>query len=470
MGLLQNAESPLFIPTHDGSNQPNHPSVIDFLVEHNMESWAGYRYWMAMTPFPQGNNAHEDPNVVASNDGVTWVIPEDLINPLDDAPGDKEGYGYNADTDMVYNPIEGCLMVYYRWWNADTLVLELRLVKIYADMSYTAPIATITVTNTTKETDKIRSPAIWRESASSWHMWANGGADVGVGELKFWYLHSEDGLNWTDAVQCLDENGLDPFQELGAGYENWHPACKPNYDTNTIDFLVSCITPHNYQVFYAQCGMHTPTLLTVPIEKPIITKSPVSGAWDQRGTYRVSFVRERVGNEDFFRVWYAAYDYTDTWNIGYTEGFLPIPLQAITVIPKINIVRSNTVLNIGQVFKFLEVLNTPYNLSVITGGCTITDESITVSVVEQNVIECQFGNVSLYASIGVVDESIFDVVRIKNKYTTILIPIYKEPSGLGIYLETIFGEGFIKLVENNNLKSSSIEVSTDYGLKNIRGL
>ena len=71
MGLLANAATPLTLSTYDGSGQVVHPSVLDFgqgLVKPGSTSWNGYRYWMAITPFPNGNSDHENPCLYASND------------------------------------------------------------------------------------------------------------------------------------------------------------------------------------------------------------------------------------------------------------------------------------------------------------------------------------------------------------------------------------------------------------------
>lgn len=85
----------LIIPTHvshtDG--QAAHPSVV-----YVPDGWNGYRYWMAFTPYPGGVDASEDPNIICSTDGVTWVVPSGLTNPLDDQPGSPGPF--NSDTDL----------------------------------------------------------------------------------------------------------------------------------------------------------------------------------------------------------------------------------------------------------------------------------------------------------------------------------------------------------------------------------
>lgn len=94
-----NAATPCVTPTSDGSGDAIHPSVYD-AGEGNAWPPSGspqYRYWMAMTPFPNGTVSLENPEVIASNDGDTWEVPSGLTNPLAAYPG--AGYN-NADTDL----------------------------------------------------------------------------------------------------------------------------------------------------------------------------------------------------------------------------------------------------------------------------------------------------------------------------------------------------------------------------------
>lgn len=84
----------LSTPTHDGSGESTHPSVLYF-----EDGWNGWKYWMAHTPYPGGNEAHEDPNLLVSADGVSWQEPAPGLNPLDDQAGNPAPH--NSDTNLV---------------------------------------------------------------------------------------------------------------------------------------------------------------------------------------------------------------------------------------------------------------------------------------------------------------------------------------------------------------------------------
>lgn len=85
--------SPLTTPTPDGSGEAIHPSVV-----HIPGGWNGYAWWMAMTPYPAADATEENPCILCSHDGDTWVEPTGITNPIYDWPG---GSDYNSDTDLV---------------------------------------------------------------------------------------------------------------------------------------------------------------------------------------------------------------------------------------------------------------------------------------------------------------------------------------------------------------------------------
>ncbi len=102
-----NADSALTTPTYDGSGEACHPDVYDAGAGN---TWNGYRYWMAMTPYPGGDASKENPSILASADGTTWVVPAGLTNPIEGTPGT----GGNSDTDLF---LDGSTMYcFWRWY------------------------------------------------------------------------------------------------------------------------------------------------------------------------------------------------------------------------------------------------------------------------------------------------------------------------------------------------------------------
>jgi len=98
------------IPTHiSNPGQTTHPSALFF-----PEGWgspAKWKYWLAHTPYPGGNDDHEDPNIVVSNNGISWQVPAGVTNPLADATGQPE---YHSDVELKMGP-DDTMYLFYRW-------------------------------------------------------------------------------------------------------------------------------------------------------------------------------------------------------------------------------------------------------------------------------------------------------------------------------------------------------------------
>ena len=101
-------------PTYDRSGQSVHPSVTDFKTEYGLESWGGFRYWMALTPYPNFNSAFENPSLLVSQDGSKWNNPPGVKSPLVPKPFGLINRNYNSDPDLVYDPDQNTLILYWR--------------------------------------------------------------------------------------------------------------------------------------------------------------------------------------------------------------------------------------------------------------------------------------------------------------------------------------------------------------------
>jgi hypothetical protein len=96
--ISNNAPSYLTTPTSDASGEAIHPSVVDSYTELGIgQTWSGHRYWMAMTPFTDGDPLVENPEILVSSDGNVWSVPSGLSNPIDT----PSGTSHNADTELL---------------------------------------------------------------------------------------------------------------------------------------------------------------------------------------------------------------------------------------------------------------------------------------------------------------------------------------------------------------------------------
>lgn len=298
MAFFPNAISPLVTPTYDGSGQTVHPSVIDFLAEYNMASWRGYRYWMAHTPYPGGNDAYENPSLLASHDGQTWVTPAGISNPLTagrpgfDGGGGayEEPGGWNADSDLCYDPVENVLRLY---WMSCQLDAE--------GLSYFA--CTESGNSSTFAIVPIggggMSPTIVREDATHWHKW-----DVPGGVR---YQSSSDGVNWVGSANCTFPQSVSV----------WHVEVKRNPHNGRLEMLLN----DGFDLFHFESSFSSPTSWGLVFAGQPTKAVERAAGWNSNRIYRSS-LSFSVTDSLLRRVWYSALG-TLGWRVGYTEASVP---------------------------------------------------------------------------------------------------------------------------------------------------
>ena len=89
-----------------GDNESYHPKVLSF-----EQKWNGYKYWMAYTPYPQGDDSKENPHIAVSNDLINWNTLINLDVPEETIPQIR----YNSDAHIVYNNELDRLECYWRY-------------------------------------------------------------------------------------------------------------------------------------------------------------------------------------------------------------------------------------------------------------------------------------------------------------------------------------------------------------------
>jgi len=157
------------VPTHiSNPGQTTHPSVLFF-----PDGWGSpvkWKYWMAHTPYPAGNDDHEDPCIAVSNNGISWQTPVGVTNPLEDADGTPE---YHSDVDLKMGP-NNTMYMFYRWYsnigNGGTEE-KLRYISTVDGINWTSPTDFLVSNHLTR---RIMSPTMVFED-DKWTMW---GVDI----------------------------------------------------------------------------------------------------------------------------------------------------------------------------------------------------------------------------------------------------------------------------------------------------
>lgn len=124
------------LDTYDGSGQVVHPDVVSTM------NFAGYKYWMAVTPYPFGVDHFENPSIYKSRDGVNWYSAGN--NPI--AFPTQRKKAHLSDPDLIYEEKTKQLRLFYR----ETKVVNQRVVNsIYTNTStdglqWTSPMLILT--------------------------------------------------------------------------------------------------------------------------------------------------------------------------------------------------------------------------------------------------------------------------------------------------------------------------------------
>ena len=291
------------IDTYDGSDAAIHPGVV--VLD---EPLGGFTHWMAYTPYP--SDELENPCIIASNDGIEWVVPNGLTNPLDPIAGDPpmvSGKLYNSDTELIH--VDGTIYLVWRRYHSGTATYYVR-----TSTDGVAWTPREVIFDTTATGEGATSPIIIHdptaESAERWRMWYGGG-----GSVRTIWTRTAPSITgpWSPRTDC-PILGLEPWRGM------WHfDAIKhdgilvglftstQNGSTNIFGVLHLCVSLDG---------------ITWQVATGIVQAWPASPGWpyhwDSNIIYRCTGVVAPDG--ETLRVWYSAMP-----KIGYTE----VPLRLI---------------------------------------------------------------------------------------------------------------------------------------------
>ena len=304
-----------------------HPDVIDFAkTSKEGGKWGGYRYWMVLTPNQDGYSQYENPCLAASNDGVNWVVPNGIENPLSGVKHEPAGT-HNCDTDLVYNPDSDELWVYYVWEQDSPAGTpsNLRLIRVKEDGNSFA----ITSTTDGKPYERLinsqyrydmQSPAVVRRDANTWLMWSNNSDSDNSGngwqsQVAFVELYtSTDGKNWTNKQSLADTLVLKGADGI-ASYIPWHLDVQWVESQNKYWGLF-CAYPKggNTNRTYLLFGTSEDGKTWTTYPKPLL--APRDNKWDNNFIYRSTFIYNDASGT--LQVWYSG-GKSGGWRIAYTE-------------------------------------------------------------------------------------------------------------------------------------------------------
>jgi hypothetical protein len=282
----------LAVSTPDGSNQAVHPDVVD-----TVDGFAGWRYWMACTPYPFGDDRLENPVVRVSRDGIAWELPEGAPDPLLDAPQDSQRHW--SDTDLTLR--DGRLHLVFRGCERGSRESEFLAIVSEDGRHWSAP------RTVWSGTDGV-SPALLADDAG-WWMWhircSPRHPEVPAGLV----VHRGRSLGaWDEQFErALDIPGHTPWhldvQRTPDGFE----ALVAAYPSST--------NPSRCSLFHLVSTDGLGFVLSQP--GPVVR--PSWRRWNNRMVYRSTFVRQADGR---YRIWYSGASWGMRCGIGLAEGEL----------------------------------------------------------------------------------------------------------------------------------------------------
>lgn len=287
-----NVPTIIALPTYDGSGQVVHPDVVDM-----RRDWNGYRFWMAMTPYPYSDDTKEDPSILASNDAFTWVVPPGLTNPIHPWPGTGL---WNADTDLSYDPDTDEMVCIFLHGGVGTRAMRSSdgITWTYSDggTATTGPALSFTPSTGTGS----NSPCLVREDDGSWLLWRGTSGSEGIPRQQFMFSAPAPEGPWTLIDQCS-----------GLRSHSWH------YDVVKHDGKYLMLVKDNqpYQSWGAS-AIFTATSLDGLNWNEAATPIIVPLGWARSMLYRPTLVLHENGTH--MRVYYCG-NANGVWRVGLTH-------------------------------------------------------------------------------------------------------------------------------------------------------
>ena len=273
-----NSQYTLDIKNYLGNTQNIHPKVLYF-----EDGWNGYKFWMAYTPYPHGKTNAENPCIAVSDNGIDWITPIGLYNPLATVP--KKGY--NSDTHLVYDEKKDCLECWWREYdetsNSDRICRRISADGIrWSDREIILPV---------NSAQRARmSPAVWIEEGLYKMVFSDG--------ARLYYISAPVGAEsgvWSDPVMLPVDRG---------DLRLWHHDVIIDDDGDWE--LVICAYPpegtnNSADLYYVRMS---PDLTEPAAPHLILHRSNNKDDFDYRSIYRSSIVKV----EDEYFLYYSAID------------------------------------------------------------------------------------------------------------------------------------------------------------------
>lgn len=292
--ILFNNQTKLTIPTYEGSGQSVHPDIY-----YNPSGWNGYKYWMVMTPYPNGNDLYENPSIVVSNDGYNWIVPIGLINPIDPTPSQS----YNSDPALVFK--NGNLYLYYREVSGGYDRLKVRTST--DGIHWSDEHDSLELPNY----DLVSPSIIYDSTDNKFYMWHVRTGSDGSRASHTWIVlrNSTDGINWGD------EQSTSISTDFVTDRIPWHTNVEYIPEIDEYWTVLSAGIDEANKETELYFGYSTDKLDWNFLPGKIIG---LGREWDNSNIYQseIKYIDGTV------KIWYSARNDNNKWNMGYAQTSL----------------------------------------------------------------------------------------------------------------------------------------------------
>jgi hypothetical protein len=285
----------LNLETSDGSGQASHPDVLRIPEGFGAGRWP---YWMACTPYPYWDSFFENPEIFVSRDGICWLIPPGLRNPL--VPSPETRGDHHSDPDLLFYDRQ--LWLFYRSTFRSKRPAHipdqntLYLLRSTDGIHWSAPHEILQGSAGAQ----LLSPAVLHDGRQ-FLMWT---VELADNQLTIARRTSPDGFAWSLPVFAIVA-GLPP------GRSPWHIDVIQEEDKLSA-ILVSCtgLGGAGARIHYASSHDHGVTWLAAGFLLDLVYE------FEAKLQYRASLLK--VGsNADEYQLWYSASSRTNMFSIAY---------------------------------------------------------------------------------------------------------------------------------------------------------
>lgn len=276
---------------YSGYSQDIHPDVY-FNNTSAFLSVYHHAYWMANTPYYHSIDSVENPQLLCSDDGINWVVPANVTEPI--APAPNNTWGHDDDTDMIFNTTSGKLEIYY-------LVTQRSPYNATVQQRTFDGVTVSGYTNLTGITPFEVSPAFIRNADGSYDSWC---VNLTNSPKLLYHYTSTDGINWGNQ-QTVNFTTV-------PGMDIWHFNAQP-YNGGYVYMMTFCTAGASGSgaKLYIGTSATAGGYITTQNDKPLIDIGQM--AFDNNEVYRSCSMTDGTGID----VWYSGDDLSQNWNIAY---------------------------------------------------------------------------------------------------------------------------------------------------------